>query len=143
MAVPEEKPDWGDLHLYNPRTGLPVRSQAELLDARDGPCHVGATRLTWEQFETRVSTVHLLLEPGFGVGEPGPYETMIFGDTDQIPPPYEGFTWGDAQWCYSSEDDAEAGHAELVKVITELIARLGHTVTADVEPFAPLIRPES
>lgn len=53
----------------------------------------------------RVSTVFLGLDHGLGEGEPPMiFETMIFGGPDD-----------QAQWRYSTWDEAEAGHWRVVK----------------------------
>lgn len=53
--------------------------------------------------DVSVSTVHLVLDHGFGDGPPLIFETMVFGgDHDQD------------CWRYSTEEQAQAGHDAVV-----------------------------
>jgi hypothetical protein len=72
----------------------------------EGPRHVGKD----EVGEVRVSTVFLGLDHSFSGGPPLLFETMVFGgEHDQ------------AQWRYTTWQEAEIGHAQvLAKVKGEM-----------------------
>lgn len=71
--------------------------------------HVG-----WEQVQDpdgrafTVSTVWLGLDHNFGDGPPLIFETMVFA---------EGSPWNEWMDRYATEEEAAAGHAEVVKAI--------------------------
>lgn len=103
----------GFVYGYHPRTGEPlltVETFAAAVDDRE------ARRVALDEVEgLRVSTVHLVIDHGFGDGAPVLWETMVFpADDDETPKTPE---WTDYQWRYRSLDDARAGHAEIVAAI--------------------------
>lgn len=130
--------------MFHPRTGLRIRNRAEYIDAFEGPRHIGATILRWKKHQVWISTVHLVFDHGFGdSGAPVLFETMIFGDTHKLPGPADiGEMWADFQMRYSWEDDAIAGHNEIVKMLTKMLVVAHHTVVTVPDRNTPIIRTE-
>lgn len=72
----------------------------------------------WDEGAIYVSTVFLGLDHNLmGRGPPLVFETMVFG-------PYGG----DEQWRYSTWEEAEAGHAEVVAMMEERIKKAENKV---------------
>jgi hypothetical protein len=92
--------------FYYDRQGRPIRRELamELFGRRSQERIVSKTKVG----EAEVSTVHLVLDHGFGEGPPIIFETMIFGG------PYD--QWQDR---YSTEAAAIAGHDQVVAALRQ------------------------
>lgn len=111
---------------YYDRAGNPL-DQAGGMAAfgRDVNRTVAYTRITGgsppQVFE--VSTVHLVLDHGWGDGPPIIFETMVFGP--------DGDEWGDFCDRYTTEQQARNGHTAVVVQVT---ADLSRPVVMDIDP---------
>lgn len=100
--------------MYYDRKGKPMTSEewfATFMDEGD-PLRVELTEITPS---VRVSTVWLGLDHSFGKGPPLIFESMVFDGTDET-------NNGDMR-RYTTEEEARAGHAEMV---AEQTKRVGH-----------------
>ena len=103
---------------YYGRDGQPITQEVAMALLTDPEARrVARTKI---DEDTEVSTVHLVLDHGFGFGPPLIFETMIFGG------PHD-----QDQWRYATEAEAVTGHEHVVGALR------AETVEAEVrEPVA-------
>lgn len=123
-----------DLTAYNPVTGQRIGTIDEYLAVfRSDKKHVGLTEIVWNRNKhVEVSTVHLIIDLSFGMeDEPVLWETMIFGDTADVPTNKD---LEDFQARYRSEAAAATAHTIVVKTITRAVQDAGYPVITTDHP---------
>lgn len=113
--------------LYFGLDGQPIGVvEAErLLTSQTARC-VARTMITTERGRCSVSTVHLVIDHGWGTGAPVLWETMTFGGPDD-----------EGQRRYQSLDDAVAGHEEAVTFCRTALDIEGVRIIAEERIYGP------
>lgn len=89
--------------------------------------HVARTKLTSDAGDkVTISTVFLMIDHNFGSGEPILFESMVFGGL-----------MNERQWRYCTWEEAEQGHAQIVRLVRDAeVVKVGsgeaHTLAKQV-----------